>query len=122
MSKLEILKSTYLEMGNTIKEMQEKQKEIAEHICKEIYPFEIGEKVLVKTSEKNDFVPGYFNGAYVYIRDHWNEDNTELLNNVYAIPKLKKVKKDGSMSLNDFGYISIFEIFKGTLIIKPYEE
>ena len=122
MSKLEILKSTYLEMGKTIKEMQDKQKEVAEQICKEIYPFEKGQKVLVKLSESKDFVPGYFNGAYVYIRDRWNKDQTKLLHDVYAIPKLKKAKKDGSMSLNDFGYISIFDIYKGALIINPYEE
>lgn len=122
MSKLENLKSTYLEMGNTIKEMQNKQKEIGEQICKEIYPFEKGQKVLVKLSESEDFVPGYFNGAYVYIRDRWNKDQTKLLHDVYAIPKLKKAKKDGSMSLNDFGYISIFDIYKGALIIKPFEE
>lgn len=111
------LKAVFDGYNRTINEINQKKEKIAEKICRIAFPYETGQKVLVRLTKDSEFVPAYFYGAKY--DKCYNYESHEF--EYFAVPKLYKMKKDGSISKKDI-YISPVDIVRGVVVIKPYVE
>ena len=117
MEDIKHLKAIFDGYNNTIDEINQKKEKIAERICKIAFPYETGQKVLVRVTRDSEFVPAFFYGAKY--DKCYNYETREF--EYFAIPKLYKTKKDGTMSKKDI-YVSPVDIVRGVVVIKPYVE
>jgi hypothetical protein len=101
-------------LGKQNVEIEEKIKSLCEEYVKKTFPFETGQKVLVKDTWRDEY-PAYFVRAKASYSKYRNEIEVSF--------DLKKVKKDGTMAQISAGYCNADEneIERGLFSMKPFE-
>ena len=117
MDRITQLTNQYLSFAKERDNMNKNLEFLGEQLAKEKYPYEKGQKVLVRVKKNAEFVPAYFNCAVTHYYANRYTDKQELS----VTPHLWQAKKDGTISSRSV-YISPCSLEKGEVEIKPFEE